>query len=91
LNVEGGPKRLEILHELLPSAAVVAVVVNPTNLTAASQLRSLHTAANGLGLQLHILHASTEQEFDTVFTTLPQLRANGLVFTSDPFFANRSQ
>ena len=91
LSVEVGPKRLEILHEVVPTAAVVAVVVNPTSPTANSQLRNLHTAADGLGLQLHVLHASTEQEFDTVFTALPQLRAGGLVFTSDPFFANRSQ
>jgi putative tryptophan/tyrosine transport system substrate-binding protein len=91
LNVEVGPKRLEILHQLLPTAAVIAVVVNPTSPTANSLLRNLQAAADGLGLQLHVLHASTEQEFDTAFTTLPQLRAGGLVFTSDPFFANRSQ
>ncbi len=91
LNVEVGPKRLEILHELVPTAAMVAVVVNPTSPTANSQLSNLHTAADRLDLQLHVLHASTEQEFDTVFASLPQLRAGGLVFTSDPFFANRSQ
>jgi putative ABC transport system substrate-binding protein len=91
LNVEVGPKRLEILHELLPTAAMVTVVVNPTSPTANSQLRNLKTAADGLGLQLHVLHASTEQEFDTVFTSSSHLRAGGLVFTSDPFFANRSQ
>jgi putative ABC transport system substrate-binding protein len=91
LNVEVGPKRLEILHELVPTAAMVAVVVNPTSPTANSQLSNLHAAADRLGLQLHVLHASSEQEFDTVFTNLPQLRADGLVFTSDPFFANRSQ
>jgi putative ABC transport system substrate-binding protein len=91
LNVEVGPKRLEILHELVPTAAMVAVVVNPTSPTANSQLSNLHTAADRLDLQLHVLHASSEQEFDTVFASLPQLRAGGLVFTSDPFFANRSQ
>jgi putative ABC transport system substrate-binding protein len=91
LNVEVGPKQLEILHELLPTAAVVVVVVNPTSPTANSQLKNLQTAADGLGLQLHVLHTSTEQEFDTVFKSLSHLRAGGLVFTSDPFFANRSQ
>ena len=90
LNVEVSRKRLEFMHELLPTAAVFAVVVNPTSPTADSQLRNLHAAADSLGVQLHILHASTEQEFDTVFTVLPQLRAGGLVFTSDPYFANRS-
>jgi putative ABC transport system substrate-binding protein len=91
LNVEVGPKRLEILHELLPAAAVVAVVVNPTSPTASSQLRNLRMAAEQLGLPLHVLCASTEPEFDTVFASLSQLGASGLVFTSDPFFANRSQ
>ena len=90
LSVEVSRKRLEFMHELLPTAAVFAVVVNPTSPTADSQLRNLHAAADSLGVQLHILHASTEQEFDTVFTVLPQLRAGGLVFTSDPYFANRS-
>jgi putative tryptophan/tyrosine transport system substrate-binding protein len=90
LNVEVSRKRLEFMHELLPSAAVFAIVVNPTSPTADSQLRNLYAAADSLGVQLHILHASTEQAFDTVFTVLPQLRAGGLVFTSDPYFANRS-
>jgi putative ABC transport system substrate-binding protein len=91
LNVELAPKRLEILHELVPAAAEVAVIINPTSPTANSQLKNLQPAAAALGLRLHVLHASTEQEFDTAFATLSQLRAGGLVFTSDPFFANRSQ
>ena len=91
LSVEVSRKRLEFMHEVLPTAAVFAVVVNPTSPTANSQLRNLHTAADTLGVQLHVLHASTEQEFDTAFEALPQLRASGLVFTSDPYFANRSQ
>jgi putative tryptophan/tyrosine transport system substrate-binding protein len=91
LSVEVSRKRLDFMHELLPTVAVFAVAVNPTSPTTDSQLRSLHTAANTLGVQLHVLHASTEQEFDTVFTALSQLRAGGLVFTSDPYFAFRSQ
>ena len=91
LNVEVGPKRLEILHEVVPAAAVIAVIANPTSPTANSQLKNLQAAASGLGLKLHVLHASTEQEIDTVFERLPQLLAGGLVFTSDPFYANRSQ
>jgi putative tryptophan/tyrosine transport system substrate-binding protein len=91
LNVELAPKRLEILHELVPAAAEFAVIVNPTSPTANSQLKNLQTAADGFGLKLHVLHASTEQELDTAFGTLPRLRAGGLVFTSDPFFANRSR
>src|SRR5215218_9190062 len=91
LSVEVSRKRLEFMHEVLPTAALFGVVVNPTSPTADSQLRNLHTAAKTLGVQLHVLHASTEQEFDTAFTILPQLPAGGLVFSSDPYFANRSQ
>jgi putative ABC transport system substrate-binding protein len=91
LNVEVTPKRLEILHELIPTAAVVAVLVNPTSPTADSQLRDLQAAARALGLQFHVLHASTERDFATVFVTLLQLRAGGLVVASDTFFATHSE
>jgi putative tryptophan/tyrosine transport system substrate-binding protein len=91
LNVEVTPKRLEILHELVPTAAVLAVLVNPTSPTADSQLRNLQAAARALGLQLHVLHASAERDFDTVFATLLQLRAGGLVVASDTFFATHSE
>jgi putative ABC transport system substrate-binding protein len=79
------------MHELLPTAAAFAVVVNPTSPTADSQLRNLQTAADDLRVRLHILHASTERDFDAVFTAVSRLGAAGLVFTSDPYFANRSQ
>jgi len=91
LNVEVTPKRLEILHEMVPTATVVAVLVNPTSPTADSQSRNLQAAAGALGLQLHVLHASTERDFDTVFVTLLQLRAGGLVVASDGFFATHSE
>jgi putative tryptophan/tyrosine transport system substrate-binding protein len=91
LNVELSPKRLEILHELVPTATVVAVLVNPTSPTTDSQLRNLQAAARTLGLQLHVLHASTERDFDTVFETLLQLRAGGLVVASDGFFATHGE
>ena len=91
LNVEVTPKRLELLHELIPTAAVVAVLVNPTSPTVNSQLRNLHGAADALGLQLRVLHASTERDFDTAFVTLLQVRAGGLVVASDGFFATHSE
>jgi putative ABC transport system substrate-binding protein len=91
LNVELGPKRLEILHELVPTATVVAVLINPTSPSADSQLRNLQAAARALGLQLHVLHASTERDFDSVFETLLQLRAGGLVVASDTFFATHGE
>jgi putative tryptophan/tyrosine transport system substrate-binding protein len=91
LNVEASLKRLEILHEVVRTAAALGVVVNPTSPTADSQMKNLQTAASALGVQLQVLQASTEQEFDALFAALPRLRAGGLVFTSDPFFAFRSQ
>jgi putative tryptophan/tyrosine transport system substrate-binding protein len=91
LSVEASLKRLEVLHEVVRTATDVGVVVNPTSPTAASQLKNLQSAADALGLRFHVLRASTEQQFDAVFAALPRLRAGGLVFTSDPFFAFRSQ
>jgi putative tryptophan/tyrosine transport system substrate-binding protein len=91
LNVEVTPKRLEILHEAIPTGAVVAVLLNPTSPTADSQLKQLQEAARTLALQLHVLHASTEGEFDKAFATLRQLRPKGLVVASDTFFATHSE
>ena len=91
LNVEVTPKRLEILHEAIPTGAVVAVLLNPTSPTADSQLKQLQEAARTLALQLHVLHASTEGEFDKAFATLHQLRPKGLVVASDTFFATHSE
>jgi putative ABC transport system substrate-binding protein len=91
LNVEVTPKRLEILHEAIPTGAVVAILLNPTSPTADSQLKQLQEAARTLALQLHILHASTEGDFDKVFATLLQLRPKGLVVASDTFFATHSE
>jgi putative tryptophan/tyrosine transport system substrate-binding protein len=91
LSVEVSRKRLEFMHELLPTASAFAVAVNPTSPTASSQLKNLNAAADTLGVRLHLLNASTEQEFDAIFSTVSQLRAGGLVFTSDPYFAFRSQ
>jgi putative ABC transport system substrate-binding protein len=92
LAVELGPKQLEVLHELVPTATIIALLVNPTNPTNAETLsRDLQAAARTLGLQLHVLHASTESDFDAVFASLPQLRAGALVTGSDPFFNSRSR
>ena len=91
LSVALGPKRIELLHEMLPTAATIAVVVNPTSPTADAQRANMDEAAKRLNLRLHVLHASTEQEFGAVFDALPQIGASGLAFTSDPFYANRSE
>jgi putative ABC transport system substrate-binding protein len=91
LNVEVTPKRLEILRDLIPTATAVAVLVNPTSPTADQQVKSLQEPARALGLQLHILHASVERDFDGVFESLAQLRPGGLVIASDTFFATHSE
>jgi putative tryptophan/tyrosine transport system substrate-binding protein len=91
-NVEMAPKRLELLHELAPAASVMALLVNPANPTLAeANTKELQTAARALALQLHVLNASDEREFDGVFAKLVQLRAAGLVIGSDPFFTGRSE
>src|SRR5262245_6108673 len=92
LGVEVGPKRLELLHELLRAATTIALLVNPTSpsITEHSS-RTLQAAAQALGLQLHVLHASTERDFDTVFATLVQLQAGGLVIAGDTFFLTHSE
>jgi putative tryptophan/tyrosine transport system substrate-binding protein len=92
LNVGLAPKKLELLHELLPAATTMAALVNPTNPVAAEKdSQDLLAAARTLGLQLHILHASIEQDFDPVFASLTQLRASALVIGSDLFFTSRSE
>ena len=90
LNVEVGPKRLECLHEVIPPATTFAVVLNPVSPTANSQLNSLEAAAEARGLKLVVLHATTQQEFEPLFKRFCELGAGGLVFTSDPVFAFRS-
>ena len=91
LNVEVGPKRLELLHELVPSATVIALLVNPASPIAEALATNAHSAARTLGLELHVLHASAERDFDPVFANLRQLRAGGLVIGSDVFFNTQSR
>jgi putative ABC transport system substrate-binding protein len=91
LGAELGAKRLELLHELVPTATNIAVLVTPTTLTAATLSTDLQAAARTLGLQMHVLHASTERDFDTVFATLVLLRAGALVIGPGPFFFSRSE
>jgi len=91
LSVETEPKRLELMHELVPTATVMVLIINPTNPNAEAQSRDMQAAARTLGLQLHVLHASIERDFDTAFATLVQLRAGALVIGVDAFFINRSE
>lgn len=91
LSVEVSRKRLEFMREMRPDGKVFAVAINPRSPTSDSQLKNLHTAADNLGLELIVLKASTEEEFDSMFTAVHDTRAGGLVFSSDPYFAYRSQ
>jgi putative ABC transport system substrate-binding protein len=92
LNAEVGPKRLELLHELLPAATIIAVLVDPTSPTLAEAfLRDLQAAARALGVRLHVLQASKEGDFDTVFATLIQLRASALIIGPSTYFVARSE
>jgi putative ABC transport system substrate-binding protein len=91
-NVVAAPKRLELLHELVPTARVFVLLVDPTNAAIAeTNTRDTQEAASKLGVELHVLNTSTEREFDGVFAKLAQLRAGGLVVGSGPYFAARSR
>jgi putative tryptophan/tyrosine transport system substrate-binding protein len=89
LNVEVGPKQLELLHELVPNAAVIGMLMNPNNPDAEIP-RDAQAAARRLGLELHLLHASTERDFDAAFASMVQLRAGALVIGPDALFTSRS-
>ena len=91
LSGELGSKRLELLRELVPTAALVGVLVNPTNVNAEVVLKDLQTAARAIGLQIHLLRASTEHEIESAFATLLELRTEGLMVGTDPFFNSRSE
>jgi putative ABC transport system substrate-binding protein len=89
---EIAPKRLELLHELLPTTRVLALLINPADpVLAEPQTREALSAAITLGLELHVLEASTERDFDAVFAKLRELRAGGLVIGGDAFFTSHIQ
>jgi ABC-type uncharacterized transport system substrate-binding protein len=92
LTLEVGAKRLELLHEMVPTAKVIAALVNPTSPNLAEiQSRDLQAAAGVFGLQLHVLQASTDGDFNGAFARARDLGAQGLVITSDSFFFSRSE
>jgi len=91
LSVEVAPKGLEALHEALPMARVMALLVNPANPITEADAIALRPAAHRLGLELHFLNASTERDFDGVFAKVIQLRAGGLLILGDPLFTSHSE
>src|SRR5262252_3788152 len=92
LTVEVGPKRLELARELFPGATTFALLVNSANPVAATVSKDLQAVADTLAVRLHVLHASTEADFEAVFATAVQLRAAALVITAaDPLFNHAAQ
>jgi putative tryptophan/tyrosine transport system substrate-binding protein len=91
LGGETGPKRLELLHELLPEANLVGFLNNSANPLAETLSKEMEQASRVIGLQLHILKASTDDELDTAFATLSGLRIRGLVIATDPYFTSRAE
>jgi putative ABC transport system substrate-binding protein len=91
ISIELGAKELELLHELVPAAASIGLLVNPTNSTAKPNVRDTLEAARMLGQQIHILNASEEAEIDTAFATLARLRAEALVVGPDSFLIGRTE
>jgi len=86
LSVEVGPKLMELLHAAVPSAKSMALLINPRNPNADAQSKNLQTAAQRLGLQLHVLNASTQGDFDPVFERVHELKANALMIAQDVVF-----
>jgi putative ABC transport system substrate-binding protein len=92
MSVEVGPKRLELLRALVPTATLAVILVNPTNPgNTTATLRGSERAARTLGFELHVLHASTEGDLETVFATVNKLQAGGLVIGTDGFMISQSE
>jgi putative tryptophan/tyrosine transport system substrate-binding protein len=84
-------KRLQLLHELVPKASVIAALLNPDNPQFETQSREVSTAARAIGVQLQVLRVSTESELDTAFATLVRERAGALAVGGDAFFNSRRE
>jgi putative tryptophan/tyrosine transport system substrate-binding protein len=82
-------KRLQLVRELVPTAAVIAVLANPNSPESGAQLSDVEAAARSLGQQIHIVHAASDGDFDTAFATLSRQQFGALVVTTDAFFYSR--
>jgi ABC-type uncharacterized transport system substrate-binding protein len=85
------PKRLELLHELVPKATAIAFLVNPANPVAASQIQEIREPARSLGLRVHVLEASSERQIEIAFETLTQQRAGALLIANDTFLSGQRE
>jgi len=90
-NAVLGSKRFELLHELVPNAAMMALLVNPNYPSAESEIKEMRAAAHALGRNLIVVNASTESDIDAAFAELVQQRVGGLIVTGDPFFVSRRE
>jgi putative tryptophan/tyrosine transport system substrate-binding protein len=86
-----GPKRLELLHELVPKAAAIAFLVNPANPVAPSQIEEIREPTRSLGLQVHVLEASSEGQIEIAFETLMQKPVGALLLANDTFLSGRRE
>ena len=84
-----GPKRLEILREIVPGSAVVAVLVNPSNRNADPDVKEVEAAVRAAGLKLVVARATANTKFEPVFASLAQQQVDALVVTADPIFTHR--
>jgi putative ABC transport system substrate-binding protein len=91
INVETAPKRLELLHELMPQEKILGLLVNPTNPVAESVVPAVQAAAGSLGVELKVVHARNDEEIDAMFASLPGMRVGALVIGTDPFFTSRTE
>ena len=91
ITIELMPKLLELVSELVPRAAVIALLINPNNPIAERGVRAVQKAARAKGVQLQILKAGTEGEINATFETLVELQAGALVISADPFFGARRE
>ena len=89
LNVELGPKKLQLLHGLVPTAATIGLLVNPANPISEIASKDMQAAARNLGVEVDVLRASAERDIDEVFASLVQKRVGALVITGDPLFTGR--
>lgn len=91
LGVEIGAKKLEFLRQIVPKTTIITLLLNPSNANSENQFRDLQVAARTLGVELNVMHASTERDLDTSFSDLAKMRSGGLVIGTDPFFTGHSQ
>jgi ABC-type uncharacterized transport system substrate-binding protein len=82
-------KRIGLLHELVPMADVVAMLINPKSPILEEDFEPVQETARSLGLTIHVLNASTDRDLDVVFDALPRLRIRGLALQGEPFFDSR--